>query len=320
MVPRAEPRSYYGRPVIKEPVWTWQIPIYLFSGGLGGASAGLAYLAERAGNDELARNAWAVSLGGMAVSPLMLISDLGRPLRFLNMLRVLKVTSPMSVGSWLLAATGGAVAAAAADAWMGRLPRLSRGARPAAALAGMPLSTYTGALLASTAVPVWGEARRELPFVFAGGAAASAGAAATALTSARNAGPARRLALLGAAAELAATRAMERRLGALAEPYRRGAAGALSRLATALTAGGAGLLAGGGRRSRGAPALAGAGMIVAGALAERWAIFRAGFQSAADPGYTVGPQRERVRRGESEGAERRAPARGTQAYPAAGSQ
>jgi hypothetical protein len=38
-------------------------------------------------------------------------------------------------------------------------------------------------------------------------------------------------------------------------------------------------------------------MLLAGSLCERWAVFRAGFQSAHDPKYTVGPQRERVDRG-----------------------
>ena len=97
-------RSYYGQPVLKEPVWTPEIPVYFFTGGLGGASAGLAFLSELRGNDQLARRAWAASFAGLAVSPPLLISDLGVPRRFLNMLRMFKVTSPMSVGSWLLTA------------------------------------------------------------------------------------------------------------------------------------------------------------------------------------------------------------------------
>ena len=87
---------------------------------------------------------------------------------------------------------------------------------------GPALSTYTAALLADTAVPVWHEARRELPFVFAAGAAMSAGSA---VALAGGGAPARRLALVGAAGELAATTAMERRLGELGEPYREGTAG-----------------------------------------------------------------------------------------------
>ena len=100
----SEVRSYHGQPVLKQPVWTWEIPLYFFTGGAAGASAGLAYLGELSGNDELARRAWAVALAGLTVSPALLISDLGRPPRFLNMLRMFKVTSPMSVGTWVLSA------------------------------------------------------------------------------------------------------------------------------------------------------------------------------------------------------------------------
>ena len=166
-VPRAEWRSYYGHPVIKQPVWKPEIPFYFFFGGLGGASAGLALLAQARGNEELARRAWANALAGVAASPLLLISDLGKPARFLNMLRVFKVTSPMSVGSWLLSASGLATTLAAADAWTGRLPAPGRVARPLAAGLGLPLATYTAALVANTAVPVWHEARTTLPFLFA---------------------------------------------------------------------------------------------------------------------------------------------------------
>src|SRR5205085_4979895 len=93
----SEIRSYHGRPVIKEPVWTWEIPTYFFTGGLAGASAGLAYLSELRGNDVLARRAWGTAMFGMGTSPALLTSDLGRPERFLNMLRMFKISSPMSV-------------------------------------------------------------------------------------------------------------------------------------------------------------------------------------------------------------------------------
>ncbi|HEY8638572.1 MAG TPA: NrfD/PsrC family molybdoenzyme membrane anchor subunit, partial [Solirubrobacteraceae bacterium] len=153
MVPAATPRSYYGLPVIKEPTWTPEIPFYFFFGGLAGASAGFAYVSGLRGDDEVARRAWAIALGGVVVSPALLISDLGQPKRFLNMLRVFKVTSPMSVGSWVLATAGPLTALAAVNAWTGRLPRLAAAARPGAALLGLGLSTYTAALLADTAVP-----------------------------------------------------------------------------------------------------------------------------------------------------------------------
>ena len=194
-------RSYYGDPVLAEPVWTWEIPMYFFTGGLAGASAGLALAAGLAGNDKLARRAWLNAQAAIAANPLLLISDLGRPARFLNMLRMFKVTSPMSVGSWLLVAVGGSVPMAAIDAWTGLIPA-GKYARRAAALFGLPLATYSAALISNTAIPIWHKAHRILPFVFASGAAMSAGAATVALTPPAAAAPARRLALAGAAAGL----------------------------------------------------------------------------------------------------------------------
>jgi hypothetical protein len=273
------------------------VPWYFFAGGLAGASAALAYAARAAGNDELARGAWIASLAGIGASPPLLIADLGRPERFLNMLRVLKPTSPMSVGSWLLGATAPAIALAAGRDLAGWFPRAGRAAGPVAALLGLPLSTYTAVLVANTAIPAWSEARRELPFLFAGGAAASAGAAATLLTPPASAGPARRLAVGGVVVEAAAEVAMQRRLGDLGAPYREGAAGRYRRAAQALTTGGALLV--GAARARRAGRLAGATMVLAGAACERWMVFEAGFGSARDPAHTVAPQRERLSRSTS---------------------
>jgi Polysulphide reductase, NrfD len=305
-IPRAEWRSYYGRPILKEPVWKPEIPFYFFTGGLGGASAALALLAEQCGNDVLARRAWLCAIAGVGASPALLVSDLGKPSRFLNMLRVFKVTSPMSVGSWLLSASGLATAVAAADAWTPYVPApAGRVARVAAAALGMPLTTYTAALVANTAVPVWHEARTTLPFVFAASGATSAGAAAVLATPTGAAAPARRLALGGAAATAVTMELMTRRLGRdLGEPYRTGAAGTFKRMAMALSVGGAGLIAGLGRRRP--AAIAGGALLAGGAICERWSIFRAGFQSAADPKYTVGPQRARIDAGERRGASRTA--------------
>jgi len=305
MVPRAEPQSYYGQPLLKEPVWTPEIPLYFYTGGLAGASAGLALLAEARGNHELARRAWINAFAGVSASPLLLISDLGVPSRFLHMLRMFKVTSPMSVGSWILAASGTATAAAAVSEITGLYPGVGRVAKVTSALLGMPLATYTAGLVTNTAVPAWHGARFTLPFVFAGSSAASAGAAAAALTPLRHAAPARRLAVGGAVLSVGAALAMERTLGDLGEPYKKGLSGKLARAAGALTLVGAGIIAARGRHSR-AAAIAGSAVLTAGVITERWAVFRAGFASARDPKYTVGPQRERIERGETRGAVRRA--------------
>jgi Polysulphide reductase, NrfD len=234
-----------------------------------------------------------------------LISDLGRPTRFLNMLRMFKVTSPMSVGSWILSVSGATTSVAAANAWLGLFPRLARVASPAAALAGLPLSTYTAALFSNTAVPAWHEARRMMPLMFGSGAALSAGAAALIATPLEAAAPARRLALAGAVAELGVKEMMERRLKNTGETYKKGAAGKFGRFGQACLIAGAGALVARGSRSRPAAAAAG-GLMLTGALSARWSVFKAGFNSVSDPAYVVRPQRERIERGERAGAARTA--------------
>ena len=293
MVPPAEPRSYYGRPVIKEPSWTPEIPVYFFTGGLAGASAGLAFVARLTGRRKLARAATANAFAGVAVSPLLLISDLGKPTRFLNMLRVFKVTSPMSVGSWILAAEGGLLSVTAAHEFLGWFPKpLARVVEAIAAALGMPLATYTAALIANTAVPVWHDGRSELPFAFAGGSAMAAGGAA-ALLAPSEASPARRLAVLGAATEAISMELSKKKMGKVAEPYRTGAAGKLERATMACAGAGAAVAVFAEvRRSRRA-GIAGSALMLAGSMLGRWMVFKAGFQSAAEPQYTVEPQRER---------------------------
>jgi DMSO reductase anchor subunit len=295
--------SYYGQPVIKEPTWTWEIPVYFFTGGLAGASAGLAYLSELDGNRALARRAWLVSLGAVGASPVFLISDLGKPARFFNMLRVFKVTSPMSVGSWILTGSGLTTALAAANELTGLFGGAARVAKPAAALLGLPLSTYTAALVSNTAVPAWQEARATLPFVFASGAAASAGALAVATTPPKHAGAARRLAVGAGAAEALTNELMRRRLGFHGEVFEEGATHVIDNVSRVCVTAGAGLIAARAAQSR-AAAIAGGALLAAGALAARWSVFKAGFRSAADPKYVVKPQRERIDSGRRRGAAR----------------
>jgi formate-dependent nitrite reductase membrane component NrfD len=289
----SELRSYYGRPVLKEPVWKQEIPWYLFTGGLGGASAVLSAAARITGNERLARRSIYIGAASDAVSPLLLIADLGRPERFLNMLRVFKVTSPMSVGSWILGVSSSASSLSAFLNAIRRFHRVSDAARAVAAGSGAPLAVYTGTLFADTAIPVWHEARHELPFLFGSSAAASAGAAATIAVPPAEAAPARRLAIGGALVENALMVAMVKRLGMLGEPYKQDEAGRYAKLAKACTLGGAGLLALAGRRSRLA-SIAGGALVLGGEAALRWSVFKAGFQSARDPKYTVIPQRRRL--------------------------
>jgi formate-dependent nitrite reductase membrane component NrfD len=298
MVPPAEFGSYYGRPVIKEPAWGIpDVPGYLFLGGLAGASSALAASAQLTGRPELARAAKTAAAGAIGLSAVALVHDLGRPARFHHMLRVFKPTSPMSVGSWLLAGYGPAAGVAAASAVTGRLPGIGRAATAAAAILGPGVAAYTAALLSDTAVPAWHEAHRELPYLFVSSAATAAGGLGLALVPPERAGPARNLAVAGAAAELAAKSLLIRRLGPAAEPYQSGRAGHLMEAAEILTAGGLTAAALGGR-NRAVAAFAGAALVASSALT-RFGVFYAGRMSARDPRYTVVPQRERIRRGDN---------------------
>jgi hypothetical protein len=297
MVPEAEFTSYYGRPVIKEPAWEVpDVTAYLFLGGLAGASSVLAAAAQLSGHRELARAAKIGAIGAISLSAAALVHDLGRPKRFVNMLRVFKPSSPMSVGSWLLAGYGPIAGAAAVSEVTGILPRAGRAATVGAGLLGPAIATYTAAVICDTAVPSWHAGYREMPYVFAGSAASAAGGLGLLAVPPAGSGPARDLAVLGAAVELLAKRQLISRLArsdgqSLAEPYETGTTGAIFRLAEFLTAG---ALAGAvlGHRSRALSALSGASLLAASAMT-RLGIFQAGMASARDPKYTIVPQRAR---------------------------
>jgi formate-dependent nitrite reductase membrane component NrfD len=309
VVPDAEFTSYYGRPVVKPSPWEADIPAYLFSGGLAAGSSLLAAGADLTGRPALRRASRFSALGALAFSMVALVHDLGRPARFLNMLRTAKLTSPMSVGTWILSGyapfAGLAAAAEVVDLLPGRLPcrwplrlvsRLGRPAGVVAAVMAPPVASYTAVLLADTATPSWHEAYRELPFVFTSSAAAASGGMGMLAAPVAEAGPARRLALGGAVVELLAERRMEQSMGITAEPLHQGKAGRLMRASRWLTVGGAAgsLLAG---RSRTVAVLSGAALL-AGSACTRFGVFEAGQESAKDPRYTVVPQRERLDRGE----------------------
>jgi formate-dependent nitrite reductase membrane component NrfD len=304
-VPPAEFRSYYGRPIIRPPSWHHDIAAYLFTGGLAAGSSLIAAGADLTGRPELRRAGRLTSLGALLASTFFLINDLGRPERFHHMLRVAKVTSPMSVGTWILSAYGGAAGVAAVAEAAPLLPErgllglvrkvlpfTGRAAGLAAAAAAPALATYTAVLLADTAVPSWHEAYPDLPFVFAGSALAAGAGAGLVAAPVEETGPTRRLAVAGAAMELTAIHRIEHGLGLVSEPYRKDKAGRLLKAARTLTVlGAAGAVLG--RRSRVVSAAAGAALL-AGSLATRFGVFEAGMASARDPKYTVVPQRERL--------------------------
>lgn len=306
---RAGP-TYHGLPVLKEHVWTWEVPAYFFAGGVAGACGVLAAAAQAAGGPRmrpLVERCRVVAAGGAAASAALLIDDLGRPSRFLNMLRVFRPTSPMNMGTWVLSGFGALSGLAAAAALL-PASRPLRAAGDAAGigagLLGLPLVGYTGVLLANTAVPVWQGTRRSLPVLFAFSGAASAGAL---LEIWPPAGPgarvARRLGVLSTALELVfsvATEAEAALVPRVARPLRRGRTGALFRagqllaaasLATALRAPrGAGRLLRPGRKRR-LHAVSGV-LGILGTLAIRFGIVAAGRASARDPLATFHQQRQ----------------------------
>ncbi len=174
--PQATPETgYYGIPLLKPPPWTWEIPLYFFAGGAAGAAAVIGAIADYTGADrELVRHARWIAAAGAVISPALLISDLGRPERFLSMLRVFKPQSPMSVGVWTLLGFSSSAAAAAfagflSDRYGPSLPlRVLENAGQAASLAfGLPFSNYTGVLIGATTIPVWNRNAGELPLHFA---------------------------------------------------------------------------------------------------------------------------------------------------------
>ena len=292
-------RSYYGRPVIKEPTWTWEIPTYFFTGGLAGASSVLSLCGELTGQRKLARTALYVGAAADLVSPALLISDLGRPERFHHMLRVVKVTSPMNVGSWVLLVSGGASTTAAVLQLVGQAR--ARLAAPIVSDPGRPAARDVHrVLVADTAVPVWHDGRHELPWIFGASAAASAGAAASDVrpSERRRTGAAGRRRRGSRRGRL--MQAMELRLGTVGEVYHSGRGGEVL----------VGREGARGRRRRapcdtwaeepylGRPRGA---LVCAGELCLRWSVFKAGFQSARDPKYVVESQRLRIERAGDEG-------------------
>ncbi|WP_067475164.1 NrfD/PsrC family molybdoenzyme membrane anchor subunit [Actinomadura hibisca] len=290
MVPKATPDSYYGRPIIKQPTWrALNIAGYLFLGGLAGGSSVLALVSELTGRHAMARAGKIGALAAIGVSTGALIEDLGRPERFVNMLRVFKPTSPMSMGSWILLAYGPAAGVAAVTDVTGLFPRVGRAATGWAALTGPAVVSYTAVLISDTAVPAWHGAYRQMPFVFAGSAAASAAGLMLVAAPRNQTSPARGAAVLGATLDLTATALMQRALGDVAETQRKGRAGTLMLAAKVLTAAGA-VGATLTRRSRAGSALSGLALL-AGAACTRFGVFEAGKASAADPRYTVMTQR-----------------------------
>ncbi|WP_210603772.1 NrfD/PsrC family molybdoenzyme membrane anchor subunit [Brevibacterium oceani] len=227
MVEDVEFTSYYGRPIVKAPPWGHEIALYLFLGGLAGGSSLLGLGAQVTDRPGLRIATRMTAITATGVGGVALVADLGRPERFINMMRVVKVSSPMSLGTWILSGFGvgsGVTFAVELDRVTGQkllplgslrkvLHAMETPAALESALFATPLAAYTAVLLGATAVPTWNAAGRNgLPYVFVSSASLAAGGAAMALAPVRETGPARLLALAGAAGDVYAMSAMKKRM------------------------------------------------------------------------------------------------------------
>jgi formate-dependent nitrite reductase membrane component NrfD len=288
--------TYYARPVLKPPVWIWTVPAYFFVGGISGAAMTMGLAAQLAGGARLRpfeeRCRWVGAIGG-GIGSVLLISDLGRKARFLGMLRVFRPSSPMSVGSWVLAlATPLSAGSALLSMTRGGLWYVGYAAGVGAGILGMPLATYTGVLLGNSAVPIWLTTRKTLPLLFAASAAASLASIFDLMPLGdRERAIAHRFGIAGRMAELAAGEAVERQACANPQvglPFRQGASGALWKAAKAFTLASLilTLIPGKCKAQRRAAGICG----ILGGLSLRFAVLHAGKVSSLDPRATFSQQ------------------------------
>ncbi|GAA0263390.1 polysulfide reductase [Cryptosporangium japonicum] len=283
--PSTVPSSYVHRSIRVTPVrQAPDIPAYLYFGGIAGASAGLAALAELTGERRLATASRFAAAGCALAAVAAAARDLRRPQRFLAGLRAPDPSFPLSLGTWLVVPFAGlATVTAGAELAGWRVAAAVTGA--AAGVLGPAVCTYTAVALVDTEVPAWHEAYRELPFLFAGSGISGAAGIALIATLGGDPAPARRLAVAGAAMELAATARLRAAPGSAGVSFRGGTAGRLLTAAAALTTVGATVAALGGlapRREtlkRLAIVSAGLALLASGALS-RLSVHYAGQHSA----------------------------------------
>ncbi|SHN02232.1 polysulfide reductase NrfD [Cryptosporangium aurantiacum] len=279
----AVPAYYVHRPIrVTSAREAPDIPAYLYFGGIAGASAGLAALAELTGDRRLTTTSRYAAAGCAAAAVAALVRDHRRPERFLSGLRAPDPSFPLSLGTWLTLPFAG-LATIAAAAELAGLRTVATVAGAAAGVLGPAVCTYTAVTLVDTEVPAWHEAYRELPFLFAGSSISGAAGIGLFATLGTDPVPARRLALAGAAMELAAALRLRAAPSSLSVPFRSGPAGWMLTRAAALTALGAGATLLGrdrfGRTGRWAAIGGGAALLVSGAM-NRLGVYHAGRQSA----------------------------------------
>jgi formate-dependent nitrite reductase membrane component NrfD len=242
--PSAQDPTYYDLPVLKKSVWSIDIPLYYFVGGAGGAALTLGaavQLRKDRGLRELSEHIHWMGIVGSSLGAAFLIHDLGRPSRFLNMMRVFRPTSPMNMGAWIL---GGAAPTAIATGlfinrggWIGAVGEVTG---YMSGVFGAALAGYTGVLVANSAIPVWQAARHWMPILFMASSISGAAAILDLLSNRPSAG---RITFVfgtvGRVAELAAAQCVEKSAAKtlqVAAPFRKGATALLWKASSMLTA------------------------------------------------------------------------------------
>ncbi|MBV9302809.1 MAG: polysulfide reductase NrfD [Acidobacteriaceae bacterium] len=291
----SESPSYYGIPVLKQPVWVWWIAVYFYVGGLAGMSALLGAAVQMFGGRDMrslvTKTRWIATIGA-GLSTVLLIADLGRPERFLNMLRVFKLTSPMSMGSWVLSTFSAAASGAAVLSYGPRIFRPLAGAFGIlAGLLGLPLASYTGVLLVQTAVPLW-KNRWWSVLALCSGTSAACSFLELLPLNAKEARAIQVFGLIGECGEILAAKQIEKEASQIehvAKPLHDGLTGFLWQSAKALTVASAvvSIAPGHSRKKRIAAGLLG----TAAGICMRFAYFLAGKRSARDPHATFQQQR-----------------------------
>lgn len=273
--------NYYGRPMLKESVWSIDIPLYYFLGGGAGAALTLGAALQLAPRNmqrdlrQLSETCHWIGVIGSTAGAAFLIHDLGRPARFLYMMRVFRPTSPMNIGVWILSgAAPTAIARALVPGFIGETAGYLSG------IFGAALATYTGVLVANTAIPIWRAAHRWLPVLFTASGAVTA-ASVIEITSSRE--KLRSFGTIARLVEIGAAYQVEHAGDAIPEVAKPFQESILWKAAKALTI--ASLVL-----SRKRPATAG-WLGVAGSLCLRFAIHHLGNASARNPNASFAQQR-----------------------------
>jgi formate-dependent nitrite reductase membrane component NrfD len=289
--------TYYGHPAIKKSPWSWSIPLYYYVGGTAGGTTVLAAAAALFGRDQfprlIVRPRWIGAVGGV-ISGGLLVYDLGRPSRFLNMLRVFRPTSPMNMGSWVLTGFSSLCGLAAiASEGPAAVRAIGGAAGVGAGVCGLVLSGYTGVLVSHTVVPVWQRPHRTLPLLFL--ASAMSGAASFLSFFAWNERERRAIKVFGVVGQLAdlgCGHLAETQIASVpeaAKPLREGVSGFLWNAGKALTAASLVLALMPGSSRKKARWVGAFG--TAGALCLRFGVHYAGQRSAENPRATFHQQR-----------------------------